>query len=868
MADLEKNRKKKHICIGLTAHVDAGKTTLAEALLYMTGKIKTLGRVDRRSAFLDTYELERQRGITIFSKQALISCGGTDICLLDTPGHVDFSAEMERSLQVMDYAILVISGSDGVQAHTETLWKLLGKYNIPCFIFCTKMDMPGKSREELMDELKRLLSDSCTAMLPSPGQEELAMLDEELLEKYMDGGKIEAGDVAELVAHRKLFPCYFGSGLKLDGIEEFIAAIDSLTIEPERNKEFAARVYKIMRDAQGSRLSCVKITGGSIRVRAAVKYRDEDGNELEEKISQIRVYSGAKFETVEEAEAGSVCALMGLSASYSGQGLGAEADSEAPVLEPVLSYRLLLPRDCDPVPALRKLRLLDEEDPQLHIVWNEALGEIYLQLMGDIQIEVIKSLIAERFGMEVRFDGGRVMYRETIKNRVEGVGHYEPLKHYAEVHLIMQPLPRGEGLVFDTICSEDELDRNWQRLILTHLEEKQHPGVLTGSPITDMRISLSAGKAHVKHTEGGDFRQATYRAVRQGLMKAESVLLEPYYEFRIEVPAEQIGRAISDVRNMHGQFSGPFESGGMSAIEGCAPVSELRGYSADVAAYTHGRGRLSCRPGGYYPCRDQKKIVEAIGYDPEADTANTPDSVFCSHGAGQTVKWNRVEEYMHLDSSLAPPAKAQPSFFRGMSIDERELEAIMEREFGPIKRPVYTAVKKEAAPPGQTVQKREYLIVDGYNLIFAWDELKAVAQDDLDLARHRLMDILASYRGFTRSELVLVFDAYLVSGGGGSRFDYHGIHVVYTKEGETGDAYIEKLSHDIGKNFAVRVVTSDNLIRLSALRAGVLRCSSGEFISELQWAEKQIEEIMKKTNESAHTSRVSRTDIKVTGRGK
>ncbi len=849
----------KKLTVGIIAHVDAGKTTLSEALLYISGKIKTLGRVDHRSTVLDNNELERRRGITIFSKQAMLSYGGMELSLLDTPGHVDFSTEMERSLLVMDYAILVISGSDGVQAHTETLWRLLKRYAIPTFIFCTKMDLPGKGREELLAELKSRLFEGCMDFGKEPDCEELAMCSEELLEKYMDSGELTDGDIAELILSRKLCPCYFGSGLKLEGVEEFLEGFERYTKARSYPEEFGAKVYKIMRDAQGKRITCMKLTGGRLKVRMPIVYKDEQGEALEEKVSQIRLYSGAKFEAAEEVEAGGVCAVLGLSGTYPGQGLGCEKNSESPMLEPVLSYRLLLPKDCETVPALQKLRQLEEEDPQLHIVWNAQLQEIHIQLMGEIQTQVLKSIISERFGMDVEIDSGRIMYRETIKNKVEGVGHYEPLKHYSEVHLILQPLERGSGLVFDTICPEDELDRNWQRLILTHLAEKRHLGVLTGSPITDMRISLAAGKAHVKHTEGGDFRQSTYRAVRQGLMKAESRLLEPWYEFRLEVPPEQIGRAISDVRAMSGEFEGPFESGSLSAITGKAPVSEMREYASQVAAYTHGLGRFSCRVEGYYPCHDESRVVEAMGYDPEADLDNTPDSVFCAHGAGQTVKWNRVEEYMHLESCLAEKkagAAASP-VFRGMSIDERELEAIMEREFGPIKRPIYSSAKSVSSPAGAAVRnKREYLIVDGYNLIFAWPELKSLAQDSLDAARQRLMDILSNYKGFTKCELVLVFDAYLVTGGAGSRFDYHNIHVAYTKEGETGDAYIEKLSHDIGRNFDVRVVTSDNLIRLSALRAGVLRCSAGEFIKELEWTFRQIGDIMKKSNEKAHTTKI------------
>ena len=847
----------RKICVGLLAHVDAGKTTLSEAMLYAAGRLKSPGRVDHRDTFLDTHEIERERGITIFSKQAIFRFGEAEVTLLDTPGHVDFSAEAERTLPVLDCAVLVISATDGVQAHTRTLWELLGRYRVPVFVFVTKMDLPGADRARLMEELKQRLSENCVLFAPKPDAEELALCSENLLEKHLAGG-IGDGDVAGAVGRRELFPCFFGSGLKLDGVAELLGGLTRFAPAAEYSKDFAARVFKITRDAQGARLTWVKLTGGTLQTRRAVVYTGADGEAREEKISQIRLYSGAKFTAAEAVTAGSVCALLGLSDTWPGQGLGAEKNASAPLLEPVLAYRLTLPKEIDPLTALPKLRQLAEEDPQLHIVWDEALGEIRATLMGKVQIEVLRRLVADRFGWEIGVNGGRILYRETIAAPVEGVGHFEPLRHYAEVHLLLQPLERGAGLVFDTACSEDALDRNWQRLILTHLEEKRHRGVLTGSPITDMKITLLAGRAHVKHTEGGDFRQATYRAVRQGLMCAESVLLEPWYSFSIELPPELIGRAISDVRAMHGEFSTPEESGELTRLSGFAPVSEMRGYATQLAAYTGGRGRFSCRAAGYRPCHDSGKVIEEIGYDPERDLDNTPDSVFCAHGGGFTVKWDKVPEYMHLDSAYPARQTGDTPPLRRLSIDERELEAIMEREFGPVRRPLYRAATAAERQTPLPEPKKQYLIVDGYNVIFAWDELKELARDNLDAARSRLLDILSNYRGFTGSELVLVFDAYRVSGGAGAKFDRHGVHVVYTKENETGDAYIERLVHDIGRNFAVRVVTSDALIQLSALRSGVLRVSAREFYGEVRWVYERINEVLQSSSAGAHKARIGR----------
>lgn len=852
---------EKNTVLGVIAHVDAGKTTLSEAMLYLSGKLKKLGRVDHRDSFLDTHSLERQRGITIFSKQALLRLPGMGLTLLDTPGHVDFSAETERTLQVLDYALLVISGTDGVQAHTETLWRLLLRYGLPCFVFVTKMDLPGADAAAVMEDLRRRLGECCVDFTHQDEdfQERLALCGEAAMESYLEQGRLSDGDIAGLIAQRALVPCFFGSGLHLDGVEQLLDALDRYTLPQPAGEDFAAQVFKIARDPQGKRLTYLKLTGGSLHVRAPLSYRSEGGEELEEKITEIRLYSGMKYETAETLTVGQVAAVTGLSGTYPGQGLGAEPDAAAPVLEPVLSYRLLLPEAVDPAVLLPRLLQLQEEDPQLHIVWNSRLREISVRLMGRVQIEIFKSLVKDRCDVDVELDAGHIMYKETIAGTVEGVGHFEPLRHYAEVHLLMEPLPRGSGLVLDSVCSEDTLDRNWQRLILTHLQERQHPGVLTGSPITDMKITLAAGRAHLKHTEGGDFREATYRAVRQGLMQAKGILLEPYYAFSIEVPPEQIGRAISDVRAMNGSFDSPEDAGELLRLNGSAPVSAMNAYMEELVSYTRGRGRLSLRPEGYRPCQKQDEVVREIGYDADSDTENPSGSVFCAHGGGFFVSWDRVPEYMHLESCLkkpeTPPVPAPVR--RSISIDERELEAIMEREFGPIRRPQYqAAVRNEPEVSIQIRQKKEYLIVDGYNLIFAWDELKKLAEERLDLARGRLMDMLSSYCGYTKAELVLVFDGFRTPGNPGSRTEYHNIHVAFTKDGETGDAYIERIASEIGKNYAVRVVTSDNLIRLSALRSGVLRTSSREFSLEVEWVLSQIDEILKKTNQDAHMTKL------------
>lgn len=819
----------KKIIAGILAHVDAGKTTLAEAMLYRTGKLRKIGRVDHGDTALDTHALERERGITIFASQAVFSTDKMEVTLLDTPGHVDFSSETERTLGVLDYAILVISGLDGVQSHTLTLWKLLRLYSVPTFVFVTKMDFARKSREEIIENLNSELDGDFVDFGDEAAMSEgLALCNESMMEKYLGGETIDEREIAEAIKLRQVFPCFFGSGLKLDGIDEFIDALEKYTIQPEYSEAFGAKVFKISHDPQGVRLTHIKVTGGSIKVREMIG---------DEKISGIRIYSGAKFTTADEGKSGEICALTGLDKTHNGQGLGFEAAGERPTLEPVMNYRVVLPDECDADTILPKLRELEEEDPQLHVTWNSHLKEIHVGLMGDVQAEILKSIVAERFGVKIDIDSGRVMYKETIENKVEGIGHYEPLRHYAEVHLIMEPLPRDSGLVFRTDCSEDTLDRNWQRLILMHLGEKQHLGVLTGSPITDMRITLAAGRAHIKHTEGGDFRQATYRAVRQGLMQAKSKLLEPYFSFRLEVPSEQIGRAINDIRMRSGSFDSPEESGGISVLRGRAPVTELNGYASEVAAYTGGRGRLYCESAGYDDCHNAEKVIAELAYDPEADLENTPDSVFCAHGGGFGVKWNKVGEYMHLESCLEKEKPYTPPVNRrNLYIDDKELEAIMEREFGKPKYELYrpTAKKNDGNQTDfEMTERKSYVLVDGYNVIFAWDELKSLADTDLGAARERLMEILCNYSAYTKNNVVLVFDAYKVPGNTGERFDFHNIHVVYTKERELGDVYIEKLISEIGKNDRVRVVTSDNLIQLSAVRFGVLRMSAAEFEREV-----------------------------------
>lgn len=836
----------KKIVAGILAHVDAGKTTLAEAMLYRTGALRKIGRVDHGDTALDTHTLERERGITIFASQAVLTTKDTQITLLDTPGHVDFSSETERTLSVLDYAILVISGLDGVQPHTRTLWKLLKAYHIPTFVFVTKMDFARKTEEEITENLISELDGEFVNFSDKAAVGEgLALCSETLMEKYLGGEDITDSEIADAVRIRQVFPCYFGSGLKLQGIDELLDALNRYTREPDYPDSFGARVFKISHDPQGVRLTHIKVTGGILKVRDYIG---------DEKVSGIRIYSGAKFVTADSVEAGEVCALTGLSKTHNGQGLGFEAAETEPITEPVMNYRIVLPEGCDAQTILPKLRELEEEDPQLHITWNSHLQEIHVGLMGEVQAEILKSIVAERFGVDIGIDSGRVLYKETITEPVEGVGHYEPLRHYAEVHLILEPLPRGSGLQFASDCSEDTLEGNWQRLILMHLSEKQHLGVLTGSPITDMKITLAAGRAHIKHTEGGDFRQATYRAVRQGLMQAQSKLLEPWYSFRLEVPSEQIGRAISDIRMKSGEFEPPEDMGGISVLRGKAPVTSLNDYASEVAAYTGGRGKLYCENAGYADCHDAEKVIAGFSYDPEADLDNTPDSVFCAHGGGFGVKWNKVPDYMHLESCLKKEKPyAPPVNRRNLRIDDKELQAIMEREFGKPKyelyRPAVRTQEKEFSPVELT-RHESYVLVDGYNVIFAWQDLKSLAESNLGAARERLMEILCNYSAYTNHHVVLVFDAYKVPGNTGEKFDFHNIHVVYTKERELGDVYIEKLIAEIGKNDHVRVVTSDNLIQLSAVRFGVMRTSAAEFEKEIDAVNARIGKFLEEVRET------------------
>ena len=821
----------KKLVLGILAHVDAGKTTLSEALLYTCGSIRRLGRVDHRNTALDTHQIERERGITVFSKQAQLRTDNMELCLLDTPGHADLTAETERTLDVIDYALLVISGTDGVQAHTETLWHLLERHRVPTIIFATKMDLTASDKERILSDLCERLSENCFDLSDKSQEtrESIAMCDEALLEKFASGVDVADDDISRLIAERKLFPVLYGSGLKLEGVPELVEFIEKYAVSPEYPEKFGARVYKIMRDARGRRLSCMKITGGTLHNRDSVNGQT---------VTELRVYSSANYEAVQEAGAGSIVAVQGLDDTYAGQGLGFENDGIRPETEAVMSYRIELPEGADALVAYKQLRQLEDEDPQLHIEWNERLREISVRIMGRVQTEVLTELIRERFDLEVAITSGGIAYKETIAEPVHGVGHFEPLRHYAEVHLLIEPAERGSGLSFESRCPTDELDRNWQSLIMTNLAEKTHLGVLTGSPLTDVKISLIAGRAHLKHTEGGDFREAVYRAVRQGLMKAKSVLLEPWYEFRLELPPEHIGRAISDVRAMSGQF----DTEGSSVITGLAPVSEMSGYAEVLASYTSGKGRLSCRAAGYYPCHDEKKVIEDIVYDPEADVENTPDSVFCSHGAGTVVKWSEVERFAHLNPSLGSKEPEDIRRPRCFSIDDKELEAIMEREFGPVRRRMYTRAQTQEAPSFDLApSKREYVIVDGYNFIFGTPEYKELAAASLSLARERLSDVLRSYRAMRDCELVLVFDGYRVAGNVGER-ETQGIRTVYTKENETADMYIEKLANDIGKNYSVKVVTNDSLIRLSAMRSGVLRMSVKEFSDELDGVMKRIME--------------------------
>ena len=847
---------RKQIVLGILAHVDSGKTTLSEAMLYRAGVTRRLGRVDHKDAFLDTDALEKARGITIFSKQALLTAGDTDITLLDTPGHVDFSTETERTLQVLDYAVLVVSGTDGVQSHTETLWRLLRRYHVPTFVFVNKMDLPGMERQELLAQLNRRLGEGFVdfGAEQADRDEALALCDENLMDRMLDAGQLQDADLIPAIARRHVFPCWFGAALKLEGVDALLDGLDRYTRPAPALEAFGAKVFKVSQDEQGARLTWLRVTGGELKVKAQLT-GEADGEPWAEKANQLRLYSGAKYTLTEAIGPGQVCAVTGLTKARPGEGLGAERDSDLPVLEPVLSYQVLLPEGADVHAALGKLHRLEEEEPQLHVVWNETLGEIHVQLMGEIQLEVLRSLLAERFGLEVEFGPGGILYKETITEPMEGVGHYEPLRHYAEVHLKLEPLPRGSGMQFAVDCREEVLDKNWQRLVLTHLEEKQHLGVLTGSPLTDVKITLIAGRAHLKHTEGGDFRQATYRAVRQGLMLAKSQLLEPWYAFRLEVPAENIGRAMSDIQRMEGTFDPP-ESGEETAVlTGFAPVSTMRSYPMEVVSYTRGRGHLSLTLDGYRPCHNAQEVIAAIGYEPEHDLDNPADSVFCAHGAGFVVPWDQVRSHMHVDSgwgkSTRPEQEAAVPQRRAMAYratleEDAELLKIFERTYGPIKRDPLAAfrpVQKREHPDFAAEQWEiapEYLLVDGYNIIFAWDELNALSKESLDAARHKLMDILCNYQGFQKCVLILVFDAYRVPGSPGSIEQYHNIHVVYTKEAETADMFIERVTHEIGRNRRVRVATSDGMEQIIILGHGALRVSARMFHEEVQNVEKQI----------------------------
>lgn len=872
---------QKHICTALLAHVDAGKTTLAEAILYLTGGIRKLGRVDHQDAFLDNFAMERARGITIFSKQADVMLDDMEMTLIDTPGHVDFSAEMERTLQILDYAVLLISGADGVQSHVETLWRLLKKYEIPTFLFINKMDQQGTDRTSLLLELQKKLDEHCIdfsaaedPLMDGETAEAIALCEESLLEQYLETGEIRKEDAARMIARRKIFPCYFGSALKLQGVQELLDALREYSVQKEYPEKFAARVYKISRDEQGNRLTHMKIMGGSLKVKAVL--RGGDGDEAwEEKVNQIRVCSGSSFRAVNEAQAGMVCAVTGLNHTKAGEGLGTECGVHLPVLEPVLSYQIRIPEDCDVHQTYRKFLQLEEEEPELHITWNKELGEIYAQLMGEVQTEVLKNMISERFGIAVEFGAGNIVYKETIKEPVIGIGHFEPLRHYAEVHLLMEPGEPGSGLQFETVCSEDVLDRNWQRLILTHLAEKQHIGVLTGSEITDMKITLIAGRAHLKHTEGGDFRQATYRALRQGLRSAACTLLEPVYEFRIELPLECAGRAMTDIQKMHGSFS-PMEIEGENAVlKGTAPVVTMRGYQTELISYTRGKGRMTCSVSSYQPCHNAEEVIEARGYDPEGDLENPTGSVFCAHGAGFVVDWDLVPEYAHLDTSGVigqkkndddqdiveneyeprtdvPAGPTSRYDCSNLTITNDELEEIFTRTYGPIKREKsgwkksrridYSESRELTAPAKKQEVRDEYLLVDGYNIIFSWEELNELAKVNVESARTKLMDILSNYQGYKKMNLILVFDAYRVEGGQGSVQKYHNIYVVYTKEAETADQYIEKTVHAIGRKYNVTVATSDALEQVIILGQGGRRMSAHDLEEEITAMRREIRE--------------------------
>ena len=871
----------KHICIGILAHVDSGKTTLSEGLLYASGALRKLGRVDHGDAFLDTDALERERGITIFAKQAMLTVGEREFTLLDTPGHVDFSAEMERTLSVLDYAVLVISGSDGVQSHTRTLWRLLTRYEVPTFLFINKMDLAGTDKNALMERLTQTLSAECVDFSAPPQErdEALALCDEAALESLLERGSIDDSLISEMIKSRKVFPCFFGSALKMDGVEDFLSALARFTVAPEYPSEFGAKVFKISRDAQGGRLTWLKVTGGALRVKAPLSYRAQN-QDYQEKADQLRLYSGIKFRTLEKAGAGSVVAVTGLSHSYVGLGLGTEAEASAPLLQPVLTYQLVLPDGADAHSALTKLRELEEEDPMLRIVWDERYGQIHVQLMGRIQLEILRRRILDRFGLAVTFGEGSIVYRETIASPVLGMGHFEPLRHYAEVQLLIEPLPRGTGIQLASNLATDALDLNWQRLIFTHLLEREHAGVLTGSALTDVRFTLVAGRAHLKHTEGGDFRQATYRAVRQGLMQAESLLLEPYYDFRLEVPAECVGRAMTDLQNMGGTVDPPQSVGENTVLTGYAPVRTLRDYFTDVAAYTRGRGQLSCAVRGYETCQNQDEIVALLGYDAERDTDNPASSVFCDHGGSITIPWNEVAQHVHCDSGIhfdkeETEEKSAPPPRRGVGAGsayaaDKELQEIFERTYGKVERRAFEPAKKPARTSladhyDVTIHSEdtEYLLVDGYNIIFAWDELQRLAAQDIAAARGALIDILANYQGFRKCRVIVVFDAYKVKGNPGSVQTVHGIKVVYTKEAETADTYIERATYELRRERRVRVATSDGPEQVIILGHGALRVSARAFHAEVEAAEGQISAVLQSLVNRPRSERTVRNNATI-----
>lgn len=890
----------KNIVAGILAHVDSGKTTLSEAMLYQAGQIRKLGRVDHQDTYLDTDSQEKDRGITIFSKQAELAYADMHIALLDTPGHVDFGTEMERTLQVLDYVVLVINGMDGVQSHTETLWKLLERYGIPVFIFVNKMDMTGYDRDYLMDNIRHRLSDGCVDFLCEDSGEQIAMCDEAMLEHFLETGANDEQDVVNAIAGRKLFPCYFGSALKNEGVSELLDGMNRYVVEPVRGEEFGARVFKIGRDDKGERLTYMKVTGGVLKLKDVLTLRNSQGEESHEKVNQIRVYSGAKYDMVTQVPAGCVCAVPGLVNTYGRQGIGACLDGELPSLEPVLSYKVMYPTDVDAVTMVSKLRLLEEEDPQLQVQWNETAGEIYIKVMGQVQLEVVAQMVRDRFGIAITYGQGRISYKETIAAPVMGVGHFEPLRHYAEVHLLLEPMENGSGMCFDSICSEDVLDKNWQRLILTHLQEREFRGVLTGSPITDMKISITAGRAHQKHTEGGDFRQATYRAVRQGLMMAESVLLEPVYAFKIEVPQEYAGRVLADIVKMSGTMDGQEISGETTVITGHAPVYTMREYYSELTAFSRGTGMLQVDIDGYQPCHNTEEVLAERHYDPELDRFNPSSSVFCAHGAGYLVDWYDVYENMHVKEdpgfeisgqlgytedgyAMDIPVNRPGKSVSEMSITDEELSEIFARTFGgdykdkdvalngrfrrttseykvngqynksqsrdrqPGNGPLVGSrpADRGIATPGAFKRRKsgeDYVIVDGYNVIFAWDTLRELSEHNIDSARGKLMDILSNYQGYMNCKLIVVFDGYKVKDNKGERFPYDDIEVVYTKEGETADAHIEKLTHELARKHKVTVVTSDGLEQIVTMGQGAIRMSSRDFKLEVERVNEHLRE--------------------------